>query len=69
MSFSPTGKRVKLFRAATKDVNGAWRMYLPIEFDNVANAENEQEFNVNQSKDEMSERESDSDSSSCSGSE
>jgi hypothetical protein len=56
---------VKLFKAATKDINGAWRMYLPIEFEDVADEENEQEFNVNQSKDEMSERESDSDSSSC----
>jgi hypothetical protein len=44
-------------------------MYLPIEFKDVANGENEQEFNANQSKDEMSERESNSDSSSCSGSE
>jgi hypothetical protein len=44
-------------------------MYLPIEFEDVANEENEQVFNANQSKDEMSERESDSDSSSCAGSE
>jgi hypothetical protein len=43
-------------------------MYLPIEFEDVADEENEQVFNVNQSKDEMSERESDSDSSSCAGS-
>jgi hypothetical protein len=44
-------------------------MYLPNDFKNVANEENEQEFIANQSKDEMSERESDSDSSSCTGSE
>ncbi len=42
---------------------------LPIEFEDVADEDNEQEFNVNQSKDEMSERESYSDSSSCTGSE
>jgi hypothetical protein len=34
---------------------------------NVANEENEQEFNANQSKDEMSECENDRDSSSCAG--
>jgi hypothetical protein len=44
-------------------------MYLPIEFEDVANEENEQEFHANQSKDAMSERESNSDSSSCAGSE
>jgi hypothetical protein len=60
---------VKLFKAATEDVNGAWRMDLPIEFEDVAGEENEQEFNANQSKVEMSECESDSDSSSCAGSE
>jgi hypothetical protein len=38
-------------------------MYLPIEFEAVANEENEQEFNPNQAKDEMSECESDSDRS------
>ncbi len=43
-------------------------MYLPIEFEDVADEENEQVFNVKQSKDEMSERENDSDSSSCAGS-
>jgi hypothetical protein len=43
-------------------------MYLLIEFEDVADEENEQEFNVNQFKDEMSEPESDSDSSSCTGS-
>jgi hypothetical protein len=37
-------------------------MYLPTEFEDVADEENEQEFNANQSKDEMSERENDSDS-------
>jgi hypothetical protein len=52
-----------------KDINGAWRMDLPIKFEDVANEENEQEFNPNQSKDDMSECESDSDSSSCAGSE
>ncbi len=26
----------KLFKAATKDFDGAWRMYLPIEFEDVA---------------------------------
>jgi hypothetical protein len=31
-------------------------MYLPTEFESLANEENEQEFNANQSKDEMSER-------------
>ena len=50
---------VKLFKAATKDINGALRMELPIEFEHVANKENEQEFNSNQSEDEMSECESD----------
>ncbi len=44
-------------------------MYLPIEFEDVADEENDQVFIVNQSKDEMSEREGDSDSSSCTGSE
>jgi hypothetical protein len=39
-------------------------MYLPIKFEDVVNEENEQVFNANQSKDEMSERESDCDSSS-----
>ena len=42
-------------------------MDLPIEFEDVADEETEQEFNPNQSKDEMSECESDSDSSSCVG--
>jgi hypothetical protein len=36
---------------------------LPIKFEDVANEENEQEFNPNQSEDEMSECESDNDSS------
>jgi hypothetical protein len=44
-------------------------MYLQIKFEDVADEENEQVFNVNQSRDEMSERESDSDSSSSTGSE
>jgi hypothetical protein len=44
-------------------------MDLPIEFEDVANEENEQEFNANQAEDEMSECESDSDSSTCAGSE
>jgi hypothetical protein len=52
-----------------KDVNGAWRMDLQIEFRDFANEEIEQEFNPNQSEDEMSECESDHDSSSCAGSE
>ncbi len=56
-------------KAATKDINDAWRMYLQIKFEDVADEENEQVFNVNQSRDEMSERESDSDSSSSTGSE
>jgi hypothetical protein len=38
---------VNLFKAATKDFNCAWRMGLPIEFEDVANEENEQEFNAN----------------------
>jgi hypothetical protein len=38
---------VKLFKAATKDVNVARRMYLPIEFEDGADEENEQEFNEN----------------------
>ncbi len=42
---------------------------MPIEFEDVADVKNEQVFNVNQSKDEMSEHECDSDSSSCAGSE
>ncbi len=54
-------------KAATKDVNGAWRMDLSIE--DLANEENEHKFNANQFKDEMSECESDSDSSSCAVSE
>jgi hypothetical protein len=41
-------------------------MNLLIEIEGVADEENEQEFNANQSKDEMSEG---SDSSSCPGSE
>jgi hypothetical protein len=44
-------------------------MDLQIEFEAVANEENEQEFNANQSKDEMSECESDCHSSSCARSE
>ncbi len=44
-------------------------MDLPIEFEDVADEENGQEFNPDQSKDEMSECESDSDSSSCTGGE
>ena len=56
----------KLFKAATKDVNDAWRMDLPIEFEDVANEENEQESNANQSEDELSECDG---SSSCAGSE
>jgi hypothetical protein len=44
-------------------------MFLPIEFKDVADEENEQEFNVNQLEDGMSERESDGDISSCAGSE
>jgi hypothetical protein len=39
-------------------------MYLPFEFKDVTDEENEQEFNANHSKDEISERESDSDCSS-----
>jgi hypothetical protein len=31
----------KRFKAAIKDVNGAWRIYLLIEFEDVANEENE----------------------------
>jgi hypothetical protein len=42
---------LKLSKAATKDVNGAWRMYLPIEFEDVANVKNKKEFIANQSKD------------------
>jgi hypothetical protein len=42
---------------------------LPIGFEDLADEKNEQEFNPNQSKDEMSECESDSDSSSCAGGE
>ncbi len=42
---------------------------MPIEFEDVADEENEQVFNVSQSKGEMSEHESNSDSSSCAGSE
>jgi hypothetical protein len=41
----------------------------PIKFEDVADEENEQEFNSNQSEDEMSECESDCNSSSCSGGE
>jgi hypothetical protein len=44
-------------------------MDLPIEFEDVADEKNEQEFNLNQSKDEMSGCESDSDCSSCAGGE
>jgi hypothetical protein len=60
---------VKLLKADTKDVNGALRMYLSIEFENVFDEENEKVFNTIQSKDEISECESDSDSRSCAGSE
>jgi hypothetical protein len=38
---------VNLFEAANEHVNGAWRMYLPIEFEDVADEENEHEFNAN----------------------
>jgi hypothetical protein len=38
-------------------------MYLPIEFEDVADKENEQKFNPNQLEDEMSKCKSDSDSS------
>jgi hypothetical protein len=41
-------------------------MDLPIEFEDVANEENEQESNANQSEDELSECDG---SSSCAGSE
>jgi hypothetical protein len=44
-------------------------MDLPIEFEYVVDEENEQQFNVNQSENEMSERGSDSDSRSCTGTE
>jgi hypothetical protein len=44
-------------------------MDLPIEFEDLADEQNEQEFNPNQSKDEMSECECVSDSSSCAGGE
>jgi hypothetical protein len=44
-------------------------MYLPIEFEDVADEKNEQEFNANQSEDKMSECKSDSGSSSCAGGE
>jgi hypothetical protein len=44
-------------------------MHLPNEFEDVADEENELEFNLNQSKLEMSEHESDSDCSLCAGSE
>ncbi len=54
---------------ACGDVNGARRINLPIELEDVADEENEQEFNPNQSNDEMCECESDSDSSSCAGGE
>ncbi len=42
---------------------------MPIDLEDVANEENKQVFNPNQTEDKMSERESDSDSSSCAGSE
>jgi hypothetical protein len=38
---------VKLFKAAAKDVNDAWRMDLPIELKDVDSEENEHEFNAN----------------------
>jgi hypothetical protein len=60
---------VKGFKASSKDVNDAWRMDLPIEFEDVAGEDNVHELNANQSKDEMSEFESDSGSSSCAGNE
>jgi hypothetical protein len=59
----------KLFKSAIRKVNGAWRMDFSIEFEDVADEDNEQEFNANQYEDEMSECESDSDRSSCAGSE
>jgi hypothetical protein len=40
-------------------------MDLPIEFEYIADEENEQEFNPDHPKDTMNECESDSDSSSC----
>jgi hypothetical protein len=39
-----------MFEAASKDFNGSLRMYLPVEFKVVANGENEQDLNPNQSK-------------------
>ncbi len=42
---------------------------MPIELEDVAGEENEQEFNPNQSEDEMSECKIDSDSSSFAGGE
>jgi hypothetical protein len=42
---------------------------LPIEFEDDADEENEQELNPNQSEDEMNECKSDSESSSCAGGE
>jgi hypothetical protein len=45
---------LKLSKAATKDINGAWRIYLPIEFEDVSNEKNEREFIANQSKKGMS---------------
>ncbi len=65
----PSTVRLKLSKAATKNINGAWGMYLPIDFEDAANEKNEQEFSANQSEDEMSEGKSDSDSSLCIGSE
>jgi hypothetical protein len=44
-------------------------MDLPLEFEDLTDEEIEEEFNPNQSKDEMSECKSESDSSSCAGSE
>ena len=42
---------------------------MPIEFEDIADEENGQEFNSNQSKDGMNECENDSDRSSCTGGE
>ena len=51
------------------DVNGACKMDLPIDFFDVADGDNEQEFNANNFEYEMSDFESDCDSSSCTWSE
>ncbi len=60
---------INLIKAIDKDVNGLQRIDLKIELEDVADGENELEFNANQPEDKMRDCIRDGDSSSCTGSE